>query len=432
MSSPANLASFSRATFFPELLSKFSAARDQIHERRPADSNSVTHLVFSVRTPYHLNSSHAPGSVFDHLTAPDLEMIRSGKWKLLLDLGWEAIFPRPDIIEPFHQALRDLRIPPKNVFLLNSNLGSEEAYRSATPDPESRVNVLPFSVGAFLFLSHHQGSGPSGFDEFVERESAARAGAADRRAFVNFNGRMRPHRCYLVSFLLATGLIDRGFVSLLAYERSTSGSKLVSPKEVEALRDRLLERTGEWPYADLALPTFERVLERMPLELDLSAEEAVRRGRYKKITPWELQNMDLYRRSYFSVVADTSCLGSALFLTEKVFKPLISLHPVVYLGHRGALVELRRLGFQTFGPLIDESYDQEPQAARRVGMVLDEIRRLCSLPENGLKAIYDGLWPRLVHNARLGRLHGLELGRREFEEKVLARLETAEPSRPRG
>jgi hypothetical protein len=65
--------------------------------------------------------------------------------------------------------------------------------------------------------------------------------------------------------------------------------------------------------------------------------------------------------------------------TEKTAKCLVSGKPFILLGTPGQLLELRRLGFKTFDPWINESYDNEPNADKRFDMIKDEIRRIALL-----------------------------------------------------
>jgi hypothetical protein len=70
--------------------------------------------------------------------------------------------------------------------------------------------------------------------------------------------------------------------------------------------------------------------------------------------------------------------------TEKTAKCLASGKPFILIGTQTQLVDLRNLGFKTFSPWINESYDLEINPERRFDMIKDEIRRLASL-EHTLK-----------------------------------------------
>ena len=75
--------------------------------------------------------------------------------------------------------------------------------------------------------------------------------------------------------------------------------------------------------------------------------------------------------------------------TEKTAKCLVSGKPFILLGTSGQLVELKRLGFKTFDPWINESYDSETNPEKRFDMIKDEIRRIASLSSNDRQKMLD-------------------------------------------
>lgn len=111
--------------------------------------------------------------------------------------------------------------------------------------------------------------------------------------------------------------------------------------------------------------------------------------------PWHV-----YQASWYSVVFETSDYGySSTFLTEKVGKCLYAKRIFVMMNSAGLLKELRKLGFQTFhGDIIDESYDEEPDDARRYAMAWEQIVRLYHTDP---RQVYAQFRPVLEHNHRL-------------------------------
>ena len=59
------------------------------------------------------------------------------------------------------------------------------------------------------------------------------------------------------------------------------------------------------------------------------------------------------------------------------------------------------MGFKTFKPFINESYDTEVNPGKRMGMVVDEVERLCSMSFDELKKWYKKLVPILEHNRKI-------------------------------
>jgi hypothetical protein len=52
-------------------------------------------------------------------------------------------------------------------------------------------------------------------------------------------------------------------------------------------------------------------------------------------------------------------------------------HPFIVAGTHNYLADLRNIGFQTFGHVIDESYDQIENAQDRLDRVIDIVTDLC-------------------------------------------------------
>lgn len=92
-----------------------------------------------------------------------------------------------------------------------------------------------------------------------------------------------------------------------------------------------------------------------------------------------------YHNTYFSVVTETHYFNDmATHITEKTYKAILFKHPFVIASTPYFLQKLRNLGFKTFSPIIDESYDDEFDDTKRLKLIFQEIKRLCSLSESEL------------------------------------------------
>ena len=54
-----------------------------------------------------------------------------------------------------------------------------------------------------------------------------------------------------------------------------------------------------------------------------------------------------------------------IFITEKILKPIINLHPFILVENHCTLKKMREYGFKTFTPFIDESYDEIGDTTQR-------------------------------------------------------------------
>lgn len=66
--------------------------------------------------------------------------------------------------------------------------------------------------------------------------------------------------------------------------------------------------------------------------------------------------------------------------TEKTIKPLRAGMPFIVVGSHRFMRTLRRMGFRTFAPFIDESYDEEPDEKKRGDMALDAMFKFLDAP----------------------------------------------------
>ena len=89
--------------------------------------------------------------------------------------------------------------------------------------------------------------------------------------------------------------------------------------------------------------------------------------------------------SYFQLLTgsvyetDENCKFPFIFYNEKLWKSMITLQPFIFLGQPNTISMLKRFGFKTFHPLINEDYDKELNNEKRKVLIYDEIKRLCSM-----------------------------------------------------
>lgn len=92
-----------------------------------------------------------------------------------------------------------------------------------------------------------------------------------------------------------------------------------------------------------------------------------------------LSLFDESAESLLYLVTETVATGRRHQLTEKTFKPIALGMPFVIVGTQGSLKYLRRYGFQTFGDLWDESYDDEPDDEIRIQKIAQVLATLDQL-----------------------------------------------------
>jgi hypothetical protein len=96
--------------------------------------------------------------------------------------------------------------------------------------------------------------------------------------------------------------------------------------------------------------------------------------------------INIYNETAYSVVTETNFMNSYSFYTEKIVKPILAERLFVAFGGQHYLRNLHNLGFRTFGNIIDESYDEEPDMAKRYSMIHEQMLYLFDQPQEEILA----------------------------------------------
>jgi len=106
----------------------------------------------------------------------------------------------------------------------------------------------------------------------------------------------------------------------------------------------------------------------------------------------------IMENSWYSVVAESIFKNDCFFVTEKTAKPMMAGRPFIILGGKHYLKNLRGLGFKTFDPVIDESYDNIDGLQERVKRAFASFQSL--ITQDPVK-VYSKLKDVIEHNQRI-------------------------------
>ena len=84
-----------------------------------------------------------------------------------------------------------------------------------------------------------------------------------------------------------------------------------------------------------------------------------------------------YIDTYFSLVTETVFDYPYSLRSEKIYKPIAAGHPFVAVANRGFYRNLHHAGYQTFGHLIDESFDSIDNNQDRLDRIAQVVQDLC-------------------------------------------------------
>jgi hypothetical protein len=188
----------------------------------------------------------------------------------------------------------------------------------------------------------------------------------------------KPHRATMAYFAIKYDLLSDGKFSFI---QSISRENLIS--NVSSL------------ITNVNVDYIDEIIQLLPYELDTQFLSESQKSHFGVTN----NKKDWYSDTYINLVTETF-FGPNVFLSEKIFKPISNLQPFIVLGDYHTLFELRRLGFKTFEPFIDESYDNEISQKNRITKIEIEIEKLKNKSISEIHDWYYSIKDILIYNQK--------------------------------
>lgn len=180
------------------------------------------------------------------------------------------------------------------------------------------------------------------------------------KLFLSFNRVARPHRINLLEQFITHDLLKNSFFS---FEGIHLDGGLLNFCE------------------NISQETISHIKKIIPLKLNITNQRS-------NPTDCRVEDVPYFDNSYLSIITETIFYKgifsnhSYKFFSEKIYKPITFKHPFILLAWPGTLQELRNVGYKTFHPYIDETYDSVDDDRERFEMVIKELLRLSSMTTN--------------------------------------------------
>jgi len=182
--------------------------------------------------------------------------------------------------------------------------------------------------------------------------------------FLFLNGRTRPHRKYMIERMRDVGLLEHALWTNLD----------ITPVYHHTYVTDLFE-----------IPS---TIQLLPQEYEIEQFQSGQKDQYQyafvKDELFDNKWGDIYIRAepyidtYFSLVSETVFDYPYSLRSEKIYKPIAMGHPFIAVANRGFYQDLRHVGYQTFGHLIDESFDQIDNNQDRLDRIAQVVEDLCA------------------------------------------------------
>jgi len=211
------------------------------------------------------------------------------------------------------------------------------------------------------------------------------------KKFLCWNRNPRPHRLALFSQILQKDLLKYSYYSFYGF-----GANII-----DEVNSDLLSEVEPIRHKDIAATILDSGL--LPLKLVSNLTESL--GCLQRF------DIPLINDVYFTVVTETNfykdikpntnCSLDSFFFTEKIFKAIASKRPFVIVTRPYSLHILNQLGYKTFHPWINETYDSIDDDYARMDFITDEIDRLCRLSDHDWILFQEATFHIAIHNYNL-------------------------------
>lgn len=338
-------------------------------------------------------------ALFSYITGEYLRDLQSGRAFLLLDQSHEG-YQTAWLWEWFHNNCKKYSINPRQIIYATGNLESKNQYDSwasangiidkmlVVPYPHFELMIYETAVNHNRRLSptdHNRRSLPT-IDDHIKYKIKY---SEKIKSFNALQKRPRAHRMWLFKSLHEAGLLTNNIVSMNKFDLINTHFEGRGFTEAEYINVKDL--TPIEPYEN-------------PTSQDTNSFATNHGGDYINLI-----NKQIMLDSWLTVVSEASFGDSegTCFISEKTFKPIACYHPFIIFGNRGSLEHLRKMGYKTFSPYINESYDSLP-TWERLDAIITEVKRINGMSFEEKLTWYNGMRDILEHNYNTLRKNSYE------------------------
>jgi hypothetical protein len=317
---------------------------------------------------------------FEELIEPVIDHLRANRIKIVIC----------NIQDPCHFApsIRELELRLRKLGICESNLVFIFGNKFLNHSKDFPDSLSNFTYGNLALQQQARGMNDfprqtsMGYTSDIVRDIDLDRSVMRPKKFLCFNRSMRSHRYYIAYMAMKYKLLGNSIFSFVNI-----------PDDPASIKHNIESLLG----SPITNEDFNNLINLLPYEIDtahLNFDE-------KRGFVTDNNKKEWYTDTYFHIISETSFYGpidNSPFFSEKTYRPIINLQPFIMVGDFGSLQQLKRLGFKTFSPYIDESYDLEPDYSTRMQMIQKEILKLNALSLTELHNLYYSMTDILIYN----------------------------------
>lgn len=292
--------------------------------------------------------------------------------KIVFDDMHEGIFFN-FLVHRIHTAIKDTDINPAQIYYFSCTINSNELYKRYREvfNITNPINVYCCNLWEYAILNN--GDVRDRYNIIKNKE----------KLFLCFNRMFKVHRYALLGLLLEKDLVKNSYYSFFFNNYSEVD---ITIDEAEVILNHAFSK-GISNIIDSAI---RNNIDLFPLKINI--ENSNNKNYLDK------NDVRFFDNSYFSLVTETSfnqCIGycdvdyhidllkdNTIFFSEKIYKPIVMRHPFILMSAAHSLKYLKKIGYKTFSPYINEMYDDIEDHETRMMAIVDEIERLSKFTDD--------------------------------------------------
>lgn len=294
--------------------------------------------------------------LFGFIKPDHLESLKKKEIFFVFDASTEGFSPFIDV--PFFEILdnncRLHNIDPRQIIFISSNLYDETNLKNfyKSTNLKEKINVFSFVAFEYSINLHH---GLVSTEGYLERKIQHTQEQYQGKYFSSLSRINRPHRV-MATFLLCQEEIKK--YALISH-------------------DKIDINSYSYLFENIDKEKYQTWVDSLPLVVD----------RKDFNINWALDSnySNIHDQTLFQIVNETEAnnkFNSALFYSEKTFRPISQLQPFVIYGQQYCNKTLKNIGYNTYEDWFDYSFDSEPDDILRYKKLLESIKDLCKRLES--------------------------------------------------
>ena len=248
----------------------------------------------------------------------------------------EIHFKQPDtFLQQLHSVLREY--PSNKIVLVMCDANLDKNYKRWCKNYKEKIVIGHRIYFPYTLLQRT-------IDSYNTNKSKKKHLVNKYKHFICMNAAAKPHRFRMVEKLFSNGWNEKGYITYL--NRYGANTKHMANENFQG----------------------------QELLLDFNAKTIDEKSN-QEILP------EQYRQAVFDIVNESIVSDTSVFITEKVWKPILNKTPFVVLGSKGTCKHLEKFfGIKMFPDMINYSFDYVDYPQRFDRLVSDNLRRIMAMP----------------------------------------------------